>query len=718
VPGKLYGTAIGGGQFSGGTLFEYDIITEEFVVKASFSNSVTGANPFGKLLKAANGQLYGMTYSGGSEDLGAIFQYNLTTEVLTKKIDFDGTIKGSNPRSGFIEVNGHLYGLTSKGGDNDEGVLFEYTTSTNAFVKKIDFSNELTGKSPFGGLTIGTDTELFGTTFEGGTVNKGVIFKFDYSDDSFTRVIDFDGEMKGESPIGPMSLNANGKFYGVCNSGGLYGYGVIYELDPSDNSFVKTHDFTLQEGRLARSGLIEICRKPAYTVPSVLVYDVCAGQSLTIDLMSNNTDTYEWGKDNSPYPGFTGGILEIALIELTDDGVYEVEMTNVCGLTESVSLTINVTDDLVPNVTISVSKTDLCKGEQVSLMGQGATSYQWNEEVLDGQSFTPLPTKTYTVIGTADNLCSASASIEIPVNELPVVTASVDKMAVCQTEEIILSGEGAESYSWSHGVIDRVAYQLPTSTVFTLEGTGVNGCKSSVQIDVTTYLLPNITAIADFEELCQNEMVTLSVSGTAASLVWNKNVVSDVPFALTESGDYTVSATSTENCISISTISLVAFDLPVVVVATQEITICRDEEVTLLGFGADTYVWDNGVFDNVAFTVAENTEFIVIGTENVNGCQQTASVTVNVGDCTGLEDLDNSAISIYPNPFTEEIIIENNNEKINSLVIYSIDGEPVKAILSVDEFVTHIDMNELPIGTYFIQVNTNTTSYQTKMIKK
>ena len=299
-----------------------------------------------------------------------------------------------------------------------------------------------------------------------------------------------------------------------------------------------------------------------------------------------------------------------------------------------------------------------------------------------------------------------------------MVTASVDKMAVCQTEEIILSGEGAESYSWSHGVIDRVAYQLPTSTVFTLEGTGVNGCKSSVQIDVTTYLLPNITAIADFEELCQNEMVTLSVSGTAASLVWNKNVVSDVPFALTESGDYTVSATSTENCISISTISLVAFDLPVVVVATQEITICRDEEVTLLGFGADTYVWDNGVFDNVAFTVAENTEFIVIGTENVNGCQQTASVTVNVGDCTGLEDLDNSAISIYPNPFTEEIIIENNNEKINSLVIYSIDGEPVKAILSVDEFVTHIDMNELPIGTYFIQVNTNTTSYQTKMIKK
>ena len=59
-------------------------------------------------------------------------------------------------------------------------------------------------------------------------------------------------------------------------------------------------------------------------------------------------------------------------------------------------------------------------------------------------------------------------------------------------------------------------------------------------------------------------------------------------------------------------------------------TICSGDNITLSGNGASTYIWDNGITDNAAFSPGVNTTYTVTGTDG-NGCQNTANqlVTVN-----------------------------------------------------------------------------------------
>ena len=727
ITGKLYGVAVGGGAHIEGSLFEYDITTEVITVKASFNNTGNGGNPFGLLLKGADGHLYGTTFEGGDNELGTVYRYNLTTKTITKLVDFDGATMGQNPRSGLIEVNNVLYGVTVNGGTNDDGVLFEYNLSTNTFAKKMDFDNVSTGRRPFGRLVLGTSTELFGTTFEGGVSDKGTLFKFDISNDTYTKIADFDGLNNGQNPLGALSLNVNGKLYGATNSGGTHDGGLFYELDPTTNAFIVKYEFSLFNGIRPRAGLVEFCRKPAYTVPEVLTYTVCVGEELTVDLMSGNSDSYIWKKDGTTHPLFTNDSISFTSIVLTDAGTYQVEMTNVCGVTTAMPIVVNISSNTLPSIGITAIATgtssqsnaneiSICKGAFLTLKGTGATSYTWDNEVVNGQLFIPTVSETYTVKGSDANNCSATFSLLVNVNDQPNVTAQVDLSTVCQGQEIILNGSGADSYTWSHGVVNNTPHTLQTSTSFTVEGTASNGCKNTAGITVTAYLKPVVGLSATDLAVCQGGLVTLIVSGNAVLYQLNKGI-SGVPFTLLQSEKYTVIATSAENCISKAEVDLVAYALPIVTIVPHNDNICSGEEIVFSGDGADTYTWNHGVVDGVPFTVNNTTNFSVIGTETTNGCQAFATTSVTVDGCTGLDAIENSGISVYPNPFSTEVVINNEGEEISSLMVYSFDGNLIKTFYPAHDKNITINLRDLATGTYFVKINTTNSSYQVKMMK-
>jgi hypothetical protein len=84
----------------------------------------------------------------------------------------------------------------------------------------------------------------------------------------------------------------------------------------------------------------------------------------------------------------------------------------------------------------------------------------------------------------------------------------------------------------------------------------------------------------------------------------------------------------------------------------------------------------------------------------------------------GLDDLSLTGYNIYPNPFKDFIIIENNNPKsdITDVEIFSIQGNKVFSVnLSVKK--QRIILDYLPIGVYYIRINQN-GSYITKAVVK
>ena len=127
--GILYGMTEYGGAYDYGVLFEYDPSNNNYIKKLDF-NGVNGAYPGGSLIEVANGKLYGLAFSGGANSGGVLFEYDLDSNNYTIKYNFDGGINGGLPSGSLNESsNGRMYGLTYVGGINNLGVLFEYDPS-------------------------------------------------------------------------------------------------------------------------------------------------------------------------------------------------------------------------------------------------------------------------------------------------------------------------------------------------------------------------------------------------------------------------------------------------------------------------------------------------------------------------------------------------------------------------------------------------------------
>ncbi|MEM8509793.1 MAG: BspA family leucine-rich repeat surface protein [Bacteroidota bacterium] len=253
--GSLYGMTNSGGTNFLGTLFEYNLSTDVYVKKLDF-NGTNGRSPNGSLMQATNGSLYGMTFSGGANNSGVIFEFNPITDIYSKKLDFNTAINGTNTYSGLVEFsNGMLYGMTLQGGINNVGVLFEFNPSTNAYSKKLDF-NITNGQQPSGSLVEAGNGKLYGMTRQGGVGNNGVLFEYDPLTDTYVKKFDFNGT-DGRFPRGSLIRANNGKLYGMTELGGATDRGVLFEYEPLTNAYSKKFEFDVTNGSQPVGSLIE-----------------------------------------------------------------------------------------------------------------------------------------------------------------------------------------------------------------------------------------------------------------------------------------------------------------------------------------------------------------------------------------------------------------------------------------------------------------------------
>ncbi len=255
--GKLYGMTAGGGTNSKGVIFQYDPSTQTWVTTFNFDGAAHGSEPRSSLMQASDGKLYGMTYSGGINDLGTFFQYDPVTASVTKLVDYDMSV-GKYPEGTLMQAsNGKLYGMVKYGG-NGYGSIFEYGIATTSYITKLSFGESKEGSQPNGSLIKASDGKLYGTMQMGGSAALGVIFQYDPATHSYTKKIDFLGSSNGKVPKSSLMQASDGMLYGMTSTGGTGNGGVLYQYDPTTNTYVVKVNFTgAANGATPQSALIQ-----------------------------------------------------------------------------------------------------------------------------------------------------------------------------------------------------------------------------------------------------------------------------------------------------------------------------------------------------------------------------------------------------------------------------------------------------------------------------
>jgi uncharacterized repeat protein (TIGR03803 family) len=232
--GNLYGTTQIGGVFpcsptSGcGTVFELIPNGGKWTCKVVFNfNGTDGAFVLGGLTPHSSGSFYGITSGGGTNDAGVVFEVTPHMRGWTEKVlssfDYQG---GWLPQSvnPTFDATGNLYGTTYLGGAYGGGTVFELLRKGHGWAYKVlhDFDYKTgDGASPWAGLTLGENGTLYGTTKNGGTAQLGTLFALTFDDGKWTEKLlhSFSGK-NGSAPFSSLTLDQAGHLYGTTVLGG------------------------------------------------------------------------------------------------------------------------------------------------------------------------------------------------------------------------------------------------------------------------------------------------------------------------------------------------------------------------------------------------------------------------------------------------------------------------------------------------------------------
>jgi uncharacterized repeat protein (TIGR03803 family) len=225
--GNLYGTTSSGGSENGGIVFKMtpkgSLTTILSFASCSSLPCTEGEAPFAGLVQSPNGNFYGTTYEGGVPfSYGTVFEITSSGELTTLH-SFAG-VDGIYPRAGVIQGrNGSFYGTTSQGGNSllSDGTVFEITaagslTTLHSFCSETNCTD---GANPYTELLQAANGNFYGTTAAGGgdtcDLGCGTIFMIT-PDAKLTTLYNLCSEVGCQDGVGASALIQ-------ANNGNFYG---------------------------------------------------------------------------------------------------------------------------------------------------------------------------------------------------------------------------------------------------------------------------------------------------------------------------------------------------------------------------------------------------------------------------------------------------------------------------------------------------------------
>jgi uncharacterized repeat protein (TIGR03803 family) len=643
--GLMYGMDYRGGTSVYGVLFSFNIHTQLYKVLHDF-NTGNGAYPYGSLIQATNGKLYGMTeYGGFYYQNGVIFSFDTSSNTYTEVYNFNDTL-GANPYGNLLQMpNGMLYGMTSGGGANKHGTIFKFNPVTNKLTDLYAFSIP-TGSGPAASLMMASNGLFYGTAASGGAHGYGAIFTFDTNTNTYTDIFDFNDTL-GASPYCTLTQATDGMIYGMATNGGSVNYGTFFKINPANNAFTKILDFTGSNGEAPQwTRLLEVC-VPAFLTKEPKNAIICPGgdTSFTVLGTAGSPVTYQWQVDTntnvftnivngSLYSGSTSTTLSVTGAGVKMNGyTYRCVVSNGCVL-KSITDTVKLTVD-VPKITITSSPANdtVCTGTKATLTATSVPAggtYTWNNGITNGTAFSLTASGQYIVHAIDKYTCSNYDTVNLVLAPLPV-PGITDKSTICRGIPDTVLASGGSSYTWNTGSTKNNIIVTPASTsTYSVVIKSKAGCVKDTSISITILPLPGAT-IKGVNSICAGTGDTITAGG-GISYVWNNGATnSSIIVNPLSTTTYTVNVSSS-TCTKDTTFAVTVNSLATLSIIGKN-KVCPGLNDTITVSGGTSYTWNTGATTNK----------IIVAPVSAT----TYSVTVKKGACildTGI------SVSINPIP--------------------------------------------------------------------
>jgi gliding motility-associated-like protein len=312
------------------------------------------------------------------------------------------------------------------------------------------------------------------------------------------------------------------------------------------------------------------------TVLILPVIPITFAQSSTNVLCNtNNTGTASLTNVNGgtpPYSYLWSDNSTGSSINSVAAGVYTFTITdaNSCTTTGTVTVIQN------PSIQLSLSPdTSICAGQSltISTNASGGTpgfNYNWsNGATTSSQQVNPASTTPYTVTVTDVTGCTAMATVNITVDQYPVISIAGDT-SICYGTSTVITASGGTNYTWSTSVgLSDSTIANPTATPLTTTSysvTASNGnCSASSSVTVTVASPINASFTPDTTQGSPPLTVHFTDNSTGAtSWSWNfgdgnTDNTQNPTHQFADTGTYTVIllVTNAEGCTDTATFKII-----------------------------------------------------------------------------------------------------------------------------------------------------------------
>ena len=337
--------------------------------------------------------------------------------------------------------------------------------------------------------------------------------------------------------------------------------------------------------------------------------EICAGDAaVTFD--AGTYVSYVWQLNS-----------EITQTISTDvDGEYIVTVTdaNGCEANDTVVLMVNP----LPTPDLGFD-TAICIGDAAVTLDAGTyASYVWIPNSETTQIITTNVDGDYAVEVTDVNGCKASDTINLKVNELPVIDLGSD-ITICPGSLVTLDAtSNLANYIWNDGTMTQTIDVTDVNAgVFNVLVTDTNGCstKDTVEVIVADQLYVNLSSDTAF---CDGNILTVDAGIIAgATYAWQPTLESTQAIDITTSGTYSVLVTDSMGCSGEDTI-IVTVNLNPTVDLGPDVRVCPDfHSLFTVGSVWSSVLWnDASTGDDLTVNTVGTYYVDVI---DVNGCTAT-----------------------------------------------------------------------------------------------